>query len=281
MATQVEQQIDFEEYENILKNSKQSTFYHSRNHLSFLADLLKLTPNFLTIRENNNLKGVLPFFVKKSIHGSVVNSLPFFGSYGGCVSDNIKHQKLILEHMNNFNKENDVLSSVIVVSPFCNNYSVYEKYYNFQIKEDRLVQCLDINNNSEQNIWNSFEQRVRRAVRKSMKLEVNSIKIKPDDDVFSNFYELHKKDMESKNGKPKPLEFFQCLKNNFSEGKDYDIFSAKKDGDNIAYLLVFYFHPFTEYYMPAYDSELKNLQAPSLLIWESIKESISKKNALL
>ena len=28
--------------------------------------------------------------------------------------------------------------------------------------------------------------------------------------------------------------------------------------------------------MPAYNSDFKNLQAPSLLIWESIKDSISK-----
>lgn len=277
MQTDIEEKIDFDEYSDFLKTSRDSTFYHSAKHLSFLAEILNSKPNFITVRENNKLIGVMPFFVKESIYGKVINSLPFFGSYGGFISENSESQKQILEQMNIFNKKNDVLSSVIIAAPFTQNNQIYEKYYCFHIKESRLVQCLVIENKTETSVWKEFEQRVRRAIRKSAQYHIEIIKAELDKNNMLNFYQMHKRDMEAKKGRPKPFEFFTSLKNNFFQGEDYDIFLAKKDDKEIAYLLVFYSYPFTEYYMPAYDSELKHMQGPSLLIWESIKTSIRKK----
>ena len=274
-TTQVEKQIDVQEYEKLL-NQNQSTFYHTYNHLNFLSDMLELKPNFITIRKEKELVGLLPFFLKDSKEGQVINSLPFFGSYGGFVCDLVENQRLILDEMNNYNKENDVLSSVIIDNPFSNNKEIFEKNYNHNFKEERLCQCIVLNNN-EEDLWNKFEQRVRRAVRKSQKNDLISKLVEPDDELFENFFQMHKNEMESKNGNPKPEKFFNSVKKNFSYNKDYEIFSAEKDGKSIAYLLLFYSYPYVEYYMPAYDSTLKNLQGTSILIWESIKSAINKK----
>lgn len=277
MIVEIEQKVDSEEYQSFLKEKRDSTFYHSIKHLTFLSDLLNSKPNFVTARQGTKLLGIMPFFVKDSIYGKVVNSLPFFGSYGGCVCDTPESQIDILHYLNTFNMENDVLSSVIIVSPFSQNKLIYEKHYQHNLKEDRLVQCLVLGNKSELDIWNTFEQRVRRAIRKSTKHEIEANKAVLDDTVVESFYKMHKTEMELKNGRPKPIDFFRCLKNNFLQGEDYDVLAAVRQGEAIAYLLVFYFYPFTEYYMPAYKSELKHTQATSLLIWESIKESIKKK----
>jgi len=278
MRTEIVDELDYDAYENFIKESNDSTFYHSIKHLQFLNQILQLSPEFVVARNENEIIGVMPFFSKKSSGGVVVNSLPFFGSYGGLVSKSIEAEKSILEYMNNYNKENDILSSVIIVSPFVKRNELYQQNYVHNLKENRLAQCLTISEKSESLLWECFEQRVRRAIRKSIKYGVKLRKLKPNETDMKNFYDMHKRDMESKNGKPKPPEFFKSLRENFAYGNDYEIFAASINDTDIAYLLVFYYGQFTEYYMPAYDAELKNLQATSLLIWESIKESIKRKS---
>ncbi|MEM3143590.1 MAG: GNAT family N-acetyltransferase [Candidatus Nitrosotenuis sp.] len=279
MITEIVDKLDYITYENFIINNQQSTFYHSIKHLIFLQQILQIKPKFIVTKNEQDIVAVMPFFTKKSTGGEVINSLPFFGSYGGSVAINIEAEKNILTAMNDYNKENDVLSSTIITNPFTNKSELYQKYYEHTIKENRLVQCLVLDGKQITTLWENFEQRVRRAVRKSMKCKVNSRKLKPNEKDFSDFYNMHKLDMESKNGKPKPPEFFQSLKDNFVYGKDYEIFAASLNDLDIAYLLVFYYGQFTEYYMPAYNVEFKNLQATSLLIWESIKEAINRKSS--
>lgn len=275
MNIEISTKIDQIEYDNFLKNNCESTFYHSFKHLEFLKDILKCEPNFITITENESLIGVLPFFEKNSEHGKVVNSLPFFGSYGGFVTDNQNLQKNLLTFLNNFNIENDVLSSVIISSPFTSYNEIYEKFFNYNLKEERRVQCIQLNKNEDE-LWRSFEQRVRRSVRKASKSSIEVEKLVPNDFEMNKFYQMHKAEMESKNGRIKPPEFFKHLRNSFQHDKEYDIFCAKKENEVIAFLLVFYFNSVTEYYMPAYNSDYKHLQATSLLLWNSIKTSLEK-----
>ncbi len=275
LNTEIIQNIDYAEYENFIKNNF-SSFYHSKNHILFLKDLLKIKPHFIQVKEKNELMGMMPFFLKKSKHGIVINSLPFFGSYGGIVNKN-DCTKSILDELNNFNIENDVLSSVIIPNPLLQNESMYENFYSYTFKDQRLIQCLDLNNQSENILWKSFEQRVRRAIRKSQKLNIEIKKLELTDNIINEFYQMHKNEIKTKGGKIKPSNFFSNVKDNFSVGQDYEILSANKDGVTISYLLVFYHNNFAEYYMPAYDPIHKNTQSTSLLIWNSILNSLNRK----
>ena len=84
---------------------------------------------------------------------------------------------------------------------------------------------------------------------------------------------MYKTGIETKSSNLKPPHFIQSIKNNFSQGKDYDIFMASNNSEPIAYLLVFYYNGFTEYYMPAFNLKWKNLNGISNLIWKSIEKS--------
>jgi hypothetical protein len=277
MKVELEKTIDFDTYDYFISKNKKSTFYHSSKHLRFLEEILDSKAMAILVKDNDELVGVLPFFMKENKYGKVLNSLPFFGSYGGIISERYEAQKKILEFLNNFNKENELLSSVVISNPFNRNDEIYDKNYTYHNKEERFIQCVDLKNKSQDLLWNEFEQRVRRSIRKSQK---NLISVSVDDineQKLERFYQLHKSDMESKSGRPKSPRFFKTLVKYFTQGQDYDILTGLKDSEEIAYLLVFYFSPFTEYYMPAYRSELKNLQSTSLLIWESMKISIERK----
>jgi len=261
------------EYDEFIKNNS-CTFYQSPKHLNLLENLLGIKTKFIAAIENEKLVGVLPFFQKKTKFGDVINSLPFFGSYGGVISNKKDVKKSIIDFLNDYNKENEVLSSVIISNPF-EHTEIYEKYYRFHEKEDRMVQCTKFDNMSDVDLWNNFEQRVRRSVRKAEKNSVFIEYASLSDELLDDFYNTHISNFSSKDGTTKPKEFFTLLKENLIIGKDYDILIAIHDSKPIAYLLIFYFKFFTEYYMPAYNIEKSSLQGTSLLIWESMKKSLT------
>ena len=177
----------FSKFYHILgkKNKNKVNFFLFLNLLYFILEFFSLTslplffsfminPNFITARLNGKIVGILPFFAKKSQYGLVVNSLPFFGSFGGIVSEN-QCEREILSCLNDFNKENDVLSSVIITNPFVANYDIYDKFFNYNIREKRRIQCIKLQNKSSDDLWINFDKRVRNAIRKYSKQNIQII----------------------------------------------------------------------------------------------------------
>lgn len=271
---QIELISNINEYDELINNNS-STFYQSSKHLKFLEQLLQENVEFIVAKENNELVGAMPIICKKSKWGKVINSLPFFGSYGGIISKDITSKKKILNFLNEYNKEEEILSSVIISNPF-ESTEIYDKNYKFIDKVERIIQCTSLKNKSEKDLWNNLEQRTRRSIRKAEKKFVTVEYSNLSKEIMSDFYRQHFENISAKNGSVKPKEFFKCVKENFKSKEDYDVLIAKHKGKIIAYLLVFYFKSFTEYYMPAYDIQNSNLQGTSLLIWESMKKSLLK-----
>ncbi len=274
MNAEIISSIDFSEYDEFVKKSNFSTFFHSKNHIKFLESILGIKASFATVRENKELVGIMPFFEKKGEFGSIINSLPFFGSYGGPISNETKIDEKLLEKMNLVNKENDVLSSVIIDNPFYNKTDTFRKKFVFQVEENKMIQCTNLKNKSSDQIWANFEKRVRWSVRKGEKNGINIQIENENESHLKKIYELHENSMKMKGGRPKPKNLFSIILKNFESGKDYDILIATKNNNPIAYVLVFYYKNFAEYYLPVYDPEYFSLQPTSYLIWQSIKKSI-------
>lgn len=273
MKIDLEKKLDPIEYENFLHSLIHSPFTLSSKHISFLENILDLPSLFFTARENTKLVGVFPFFEKNSIHGKVINSLPFFGSHGGVLSNNFEIKKQLLTFLNNYISENDVLSSVIITNPFNQENSVYENFFNYNFVEQRFTQCINLKNETTESIFQNLEKRVRWTIRKCEKNNLIAQITDLDDKISSDFYECYKIGMEIKKGRLKPPTFFNYVQSNF-ETSDFDIFIAYKDNLPISYLFILYYGLFAEYYMPAFKKEWSNLQGTSMLIWESIKHSI-------
>jgi len=228
----IELETNLQQYEEFVKDNS-CTFYQSIKHLKFLESLLKINTEYFIAKENENIIGVLPFFRKKTKFGVVINSLPFFGSYGGIISERIDAKKNILNFFNEQNAENDILSSVIISNPF-ESSEIYEKYYKFNDRDERMIQCVNLSNVTKSNLWTNFEQRVRRAIRKAEKNLVSVEYPILNNQLLDDFYKLHVSNISSKNGIVKPNEFFLLLKDNFLIRKDYDILAAVHETKPIA-----------------------------------------------
>lgn len=274
MQTEILQQINYEEYDNFVRNNY-SSFYQSKKHILFLEEMLGIKPHFVKVKDNNEIVGILPFFIKNSKYGKVLNSLPFFGSYGGIIG-NKEYGKKILDELNNFHLENDILSSVMISDPYIKNEKLYEESFLFSLKEPKITQMLDLNETTHEKLWNFLEKRVRTSIRKSEKLDVKIKKRTLDNDIINEFYNMHKNRMEKIGGKIKPDNLFSNVKKCFKVEQDYEVLSAEMNGENLAYLLVFYYNNSAVYYLPTFKPESKHTQSTSLLIWKSIKDALKR-----
>jgi len=181
-----------------------------------------------------------------------------------------------LEELNNYNKTNEVISCTIITNPFENDYSIYDKKFKFHTKEARMIQCTMLSKKTEVTLFSSFEKRTRWSIRKAEKNNIEIISVDTNKDYLNKFYDMHEKSMNLKNGSPKPKSIFENIFKNFVPKKDYEILAALKEGKPLAFVLVFYYKEFAEYYMPAYDAEFLDLQSPSLLIWYTMKNAIKQ-----
>ena len=103
MEIEIEKTVENEEYEQFLKKNTNVTFFHSKKHLNFLSNILELDPKFIVARKQKEITGIIPFFIKRSVYGNVINSLPFFGSHGGIISEDHEIMKPLLEFLNKAN----------------------------------------------------------------------------------------------------------------------------------------------------------------------------------
>jgi len=275
MDLEIESAID-SEYENFVNNINNCTVFHSKKFLTFLESTLNESAKILTYKKNGEIQGVMPFFEKKNKAGLVINSLPFFGSYGGVLSDKKIVKKTILEYFNEYAKSKESLSTVIISNPFEKNedYNLFSKY---DIIEKRFTQYTDLSGHTEQDLFQNFEKRTRGAIKKAEKNNVTTTIENDNLNHFETFYNFYKNSATKKNIKIKPETIFSNISKNFESSKDFNIFVSWYDKKPIAYVLIFYHKHFAEYYIPAFDERFQNLQPISKTIWEAIKNAIKRK----
>src|SRR3989339_651523 len=75
-------------YNEFLLRNEHSLLYASVNYKLMLEAYLKCESNYLLVLEGKRVLGVFPMMLKRNRkYGNVMNSLPFFGSYGGIFVD--------------------------------------------------------------------------------------------------------------------------------------------------------------------------------------------------
>ena len=134
------------EYDEFVKKNP-STFYQSSKHLKFLENILKINAKFIVARDNNEMVGVMPIFCKETKFGKVINSLPFFGSYGGVIG-----QKNLISNTTTyaFNEEN-----ILTFGTRRNRSISLTEYYDliYEYKND----CLVANIHYKKNYYNDAD----------------------------------------------------------------------------------------------------------------------------
>lgn len=269
-------------YEEFLFKNPYNLIYATSEFIQFLNKILVGEPYYLIAKENSHVIGSFIYFkADNSKYGVIINSLPWYGSYGGCILQDKKDNKirklLIKNYLEEISRKN-VISSTLILSPFENEFlEEYIKILKPQYTDLRIGQVTILpakGKDLENRLMMTFKQKTRNLVRKALKQKFTLV-ISDENWAWDFLYKTHLENMLAIGGKAKPKEHFEALRfiipNNWRE-----LFIAIKDDKPVAALLLCYFNKTVEYITPVIKYEFRSQQPLSFLIWHAMLRAIEK-----
>lgn len=273
---------DEEEYEATLKTDEHALLYSSIKYRNLLRQVVNGEDFYILAKEGGQIKGVFPTFLKRnSKYGSVLNSLPFYGSNGGPICNPTSRNREEIKHtlINAFHdlaREKEAILSTFITSPFDNDTDIYEKFTPYDYRDARIGQICTLpkaSSDLDSALMAMLHSKTRNLVRKAYKEKIQCKHSASDADLRF-LAETHKQNIAAVGGLAKGWDFFQLIPEIFEYDKDYRVYIAELDDKPIAALLVFYYHRTVEYFTPATIVEYRSLQPSSLLIFEAMKDAV-------
>jgi hypothetical protein len=260
---------NIDKYDTFLLNNEKNLFFYSIPYKNFLEELLNCESEYICSINYSDITGVLPIMYKKGRFGKVLNSLPYYGSNGGIVYKDEESFNFLVNEYNNRVKDLNIASATLISSPF-----FQEQYLNIKhsLTDSRIGQITPINyqDEVEDSLFKAYHSKTRNMVRKAKKI---GLKVEIDNDAISFLEKTHIENMNKIGGLSKDNMFFKLINKHFIKGKDYNIYTAKLDGELTSALLLFYFNKTVEYYMPVIKSDFRTYQPLSLIIFRAMIDS--------
>ncbi len=212
------------------------------------------------------------------IREEFVNSLPWYGSYGGCTllkpNDENVRKDLLLKYAEHL-KDDDLLSATLILSPFENEYfRAYQDVVNTPFIDERIGQITFLPRSSER-----AREELAHIVRKKMR-NVNkatrqgfTVRVVDEEWAWRFLYETHVENIEAIGGKTKLWEHFDAMRRSLPSAFR-KIYVAMLQATPIAALLVIFFNRTVEYITPVIKHDYRPLQPLSLIIFNAMLDSI-------
>lgn len=256
-----------DQYETFLLAQPESLLYQSSRYQNLLIDLLGCRQeSILALDETGNIQAALPLMAKDGFLGTVVNSLPYFGSNGGLIGNNSTARCALITAYNKIIETPSMAASTLIENPLAPGSL---DGIVCDLIDERIGQLtpLPTSNNKESVLMHSFHYKTRNMIRKAEKL---GVKVAVDNDAMPFLMAVHEENMREIGGTAKSQLFFYALPKYFRPGKDYRLYVAQLDGNLIAAVLVFYYNQTAEYYTPVVRKEYRGSQALSVTIFHAM-----------
>ena len=271
-----------EEYEALLSDVPTSLLYHSLQFRNFLRTLLTgAKDRYLLAYMDDQLVAALPSFVKPGPFGTVVNSLPFYGSNGSVVARegcSAEVSGALLEAFDRLCLEENAITSTVVDNPLDPNDGLFN--YKADLFDERIGQLTRLPhdarpNEVEDRLMSSFHVKTRNLVRKGTKshFEVGHDNSK---NTMRQLHELHESNMQAIGVSAKSWKVFQSVRQSFEYDKQYRVYTASKNGITAASLLVFFCNKTAEYFTPVIHPAYRSEQPLSCLIFLAMQDAVAK-----
>jgi hypothetical protein len=248
--------------------------YYGLKFRNFLVDMLGVRPLYrMAVDASDVVVGVLPVMASDGPKGTVLNSLPFFGSHGGVLADTQEACAALIDDFNAAANGAGVAAATVIANPLD---AVDYAGFDHEMTDSRIGQFTPLPQATagalalDDALMALYHQKTRNMVRKGMK-SVSRVSV--ENDAFDFLRRVHRENMSALGGIPKPDEFFELVPKYFNAGDDFDLFVAEVHGERAAALLVFYCNGVCEYYTPAVRAEARNSQALSLVIHHAMTKA--------
>ena len=268
-------------YQKFIDLTDKSMLYHSLKYRSLLRAILpNSVDHYLCVFEDSEIVGSMPLFIHDGLKGKVINSLPFFGSHGGILFKE-GYQKRVFEllsnSLNSLIKEIKA-SSVTLIEPLfgaqSNLYDVFNSnFFDFRIGQITRMPKVGGEEQIDLTLMNCIHSKTRNQIRKGFKHNF-LVSSSYSEEAITSLRNLHNLTMDKIGGLKKPNTLFNSIPKIFDYGKEYKIYTARKDGVIVSALLLFYYKNYIEYFIPATHPDFRSSQALNVLIFNAMGDVI-------
>lgn len=253
-----------DQYNQFLFSHPSALFNHSIKFKSLLEEYLASESDYYIVLDNDKkIQAVLPLMSSDGNYGTIVNSLPYYGSHGSIIANTEEAYNKLLELY--YSIIQNSAASTYIATPF-----EEEKEIKHDLSETRIGQWTLFQN---ENIIDLFDSSAKRNIKKAQRC---GITVAVENDQLDFLYQTHHQNITSIGGKAKEERFFSLIPKYFTPNEDYNIYIARLNGEKIGALLVFYFKDTVEYFTPAVVEEYKSSQPMPLVILQAMEDAYQK-----
>lgn len=267
-------QEDRADLEAIAEADSRALIYSSPIFTDFLSAVLGVQIKTLIARDDGRPSGLLHYAESQGPYGRVLNSLPWYGTHGGCACIPTAPPLVRSELLDEFRRltvADDVLSSCVVLSPFEEPFrDLYVERLQPSASDERTgMFCPLLKNDDEQ--LAIMHQKTRNLVRKSLKLDMD-VSSHDSDEAWNFLITTHTANLDALGGAAKPRQHFEALRATIPS-TNRELLVGSLHGVPVAALLSLRFNETVEYLVPAVRIEHRASQAMSRLIWEAMRRA--------
>ena len=266
-----------ERYEAFLMARPETLLYQSWSYQCLLTSLLGCRQeSLLALDEQDSIMGALPLMALDGPMGTVLNSLPFYGSHGALIGENPAARAELVEAYHRIVQAPGMAASTLIENPLAPDGA---EGFRHDLTDERIGQFtpLPSSGDEETALMQTFHYKTRNMIRKAEKLGVDVV---VDNDAMPFLIAVHEENMRQIGGLAKSRFFFEALPHFFKPGQDYSIYVAHLQGKPVAAVLVFFYNRTVEYYTPVLRKEYRDSQALSAAIFRAMCDAAKQRYAL-
>jgi hypothetical protein len=266
-------------YERFVSSHPESAIYASLAYRTFLRTATGASDRYLVAVDGETIVGVLPALLQQDHgRGAVLNSLPFFGSFGGVLAD-AKCPGVAAALVDAFAGTAEAercISRTIITSPLGAGTGAYEQRpHTFQDRRNAQITPLPEDGpDLDARLLALFEDPRPRNIRRAEKSGV-TVTERWDEDALRFVARVHDDNISALGGIVKPLDVFLAVPQCFDRSQ-YSVFVGSRDGRDVAALLAFFYNGTVDYYTPVILHEERANQPLSLIVFEGMKRAVRR-----
>lgn len=241
--------------------------HHAPAFAAFLSEALPGTEvKTLEVRDCGALTGILRVAIRHDpTFGTVVNSLPFFGSHGGPMAAHRTARLALLHEFRALVESLDAASATLIEDPFTPLDAELIAATGLEVVDDRIGQFTRLPATMD-----ALHVKTRNAIRKGQRLD-QRIERRDDAAAWAWMQGVHERSIRGLGGVPKALAVFEALRSAF--GADAQLWVGAVGGAPVSGVVVIRYRGTVEYFTPVVEEAHRDSQALSATIFEVMQRS--------
>jgi hypothetical protein len=268
------------QYAAFVATHSASMIYSTLEFRTFLQRVAGGQPRYVVAVRDGRIAGVLPIFIAADERvGIIVNSLPWYGSHGGCLVEDEEGDAIRRELLARYRAiVTEIGAAFATLIPYPHESAareVYDVMLEPVATDDRISQVTSLPGDGgdiETQLMQTFRQKTRNLVRKALK-QGFTYHLEDTDEGWRFLFETHAANLAAIGGRAKPESHFQALRDTIpAEWRQLAI--ARLDGEPAAAVLLLRFNRTVEYLTPVIEQRFRAMQPLSFAIWHAMLDAV-------